>query len=330
MSVKEPLISVVMSVYNVENYLSEAIESILNQTYKNFEFIIINDGSTDKSLKIIKNYQKEDNRIVIISRENKGLPYSLNEGIRKAKGKYIVRMDADDISLPTRLEKQVKFMENNPDIGISGSDIIEFGENVETSIRKLLKKNEGIKSELLFSSTFAHPSVIMNKKMIFKYNLFYDGNFLHAQDFELWTRMAKVTKMANISKPLLKYRIVKNSITREANKNPKERYLIHKKIFNSALEELGIQNSDEESKLHFNVSLYKRIKEHKVCFKQLENYFNKLIISNDKKNIFDNYELKKVLGKRWLVNVYYRKDIRRFFSKYTLYGIFSLINRRIV
>ena len=319
-----------MAVYNGEKYLSEAIESILVQTCKSFEFIIINDGSTDKSLEIILHHQKQDNRIIVISRENRGLIASLNEGIKKAKGKYIVRMDADDISLPTRFEEQVEFMEDNPDIGISGSAVIEFGENVETFIRKPLKNNEVIKSELLFSSTFAHPSVIMNKEMIFKYNLFYDNNFLHAEDFELWTRMAKVTKMANISKPLLKYRIVKNSITREANKNREERYLIHKKIFNSFLEELGIQNSDEENKLHFNVSLYKRIKEHKICFKQLENYFNKLIISNDEKNIFDNYELKKALGKRWLVNVYYRKNIRRFFSKYTLYGIFSLINRRIV
>jgi len=166
--------------------------------------------------------------------------------------------------------------------------------------------------------------------MIFKYNLFYNNHFPHVQDFELWTRMAKVTKMANISEPLLKYRIVENSITGEANKNPEERYLTHKKIFNAHLSELGIQNSDEESRLHFNVSLYRRLKEHKVCFTQLDDYFNKLIISNDKKNIFDRYELKKVLGKRWLVNVYYRKDIRRFFSRYTLYGILGLINRRIV
>ena len=94
-----PLVSVVMSVYNSEKYLKEAIESILNQTYTNFEFIIVNDGSTDSSLDIIQEYMKKDERIVLISRDNKGLPYSLNEGIEKAKGKYIARMDADDISL---------------------------------------------------------------------------------------------------------------------------------------------------------------------------------------------------------------------------------------
>ncbi|HIP11775.1 MAG TPA: glycosyltransferase family 2 protein, partial [Arcobacter sp.] len=104
---KNPMVSVLLSVYNGEKYLDEAIESILNQTYQDFEFIIINDGSTDKSLEIIEKYKKEDNRIVVISRENKGLIYSLNEGISQAKGKYIARMDADDISLATRFEEQV-------------------------------------------------------------------------------------------------------------------------------------------------------------------------------------------------------------------------------
>ena len=107
------LISVVLPVFNGDKYLSEAIESILNQTYINFEFIIINDGSTDGSLTIIENYRVKDNRIVVISRENKGLIASLNEGIRIANGGYIARMDQDDLSLPTRLEEQVKFMDSN-------------------------------------------------------------------------------------------------------------------------------------------------------------------------------------------------------------------------
>lgn len=327
---KNPLISVVLSVYNGEKYLSEAIESILTQTYKNFEFIIINDGSTDKSPEIINSYQEHDNRITVISRENKGLIDSLNEGIKKAEGKYIARMDADDISLPVRFEEQVKFMEDNPDIGISGSAVIRFGKNIKTVTWKLLKNNDAIKSELLFSSTFAHPSVIMNREMIIKNNLFYDNQFLHAEDFELWTRMAKITNMSNLPKPLLKYRVVESSITREANKNLEERYLIHKRVFNTYLEELGIQNSDEENKLHFNVSINDRIKEHEICFEALENYFNKLIFANKSKKIFNTLEMKKVLGKKWLVNMYYRKNISKFYSKYFLYGILSLINKYII
>ena len=133
---KTPLISVVMSVFNTEMYLNKSIESILKQSYKNFEFIIIDDGSTDSSLSIILNYMKKDKRMVLISRENKGLPYSLNEGIDKSIGKYIARMDADDISLSTRLAEQIEFMEKNNEIGIVGTWIEIFGNNISNKISK--------------------------------------------------------------------------------------------------------------------------------------------------------------------------------------------------
>ena len=114
----KPLISVVMSVYNGEKYLKRSIDSILNQTFKDFEFIIINDGSTDKSLEIIKSY--DDDRIVLIDQENKGLTKSLNIGIKTASGKYIARQDADDVSLPDRLKKQVDFLEVREDVVLLG------------------------------------------------------------------------------------------------------------------------------------------------------------------------------------------------------------------
>lgn len=138
-----------MSVYNGEKYLAEAIESILNQTYKNFELIIINDGSKDNSVEIIKNYMKQDNRIVLIDRENKGLPYSLNEGISVAKGEYIARMDADDISLPTRFEKQVDYMQKN-ELDVCGSYIKLFGDNRKEQVIKNPITNEDIRFSLLF------------------------------------------------------------------------------------------------------------------------------------------------------------------------------------
>lgn len=215
----DPLISVVLSVYNAEKYLVEAIKSILNQTFKDFEFIIINDGSTDKSLEIIESYQKEDERIILISRENKGLIASLNEGIEKAKAKYIVRMDADDISLSTRFEEQVKIMEENQNIGLCGTSVIVFGNNIKSDVWKLSKDDKTIKTELLFSSPLFHPTVIMRRDIILKYNLFYNKKFKHAEDFELWTRFAKYTKITNIQKPLFKYRILVDSITRAADKD---------------------------------------------------------------------------------------------------------------
>lgn len=146
------LISVILPVYNGEKYLKEAIESILNQTYTNFEFIIIDDGSKDSSLEIIKEYEKEDERIVAVSRENKGLIATLNEGIEKAKGKYIARMDQDDISLPNRFEEQLKIMENDKEIVVCGSWINVFGENRKEKISKYFQYDKEIKANLIMSS----------------------------------------------------------------------------------------------------------------------------------------------------------------------------------
>jgi len=323
----QPLVSVVMSVYNAEKYLVEAIESILQQTYKNFEFIIIDDGSTDRSSDIIKHYALHDHRVKIISRENWGLVDSLNEGIQKAKGKYIARMDADDISFSARLEKQVAFMEKNLDIGLSGTAVIMFGENRKENIWRCSITDKAIKTELLFFSPFAHPAIIMRREVIVLHRLQYH-HFLHAEDFELWTRMAKIIKMANLSEVLLKYRVVEESISRQANKNMEERYKIHKKIFGTYLKTLGIMNTEQENRLHFNIALNSRMRKHEIDFKELKIYFNKLLLVNKESKVFDPFYLKKLLGKKWLINIYYRKNIKRIFSKYFLYGILGLLDKR--
>ncbi|CAA6819082.1 MAG: Glycosyl transferase family 2 [uncultured Sulfurovum sp.] len=318
------IISVVMSVYNAEVYLDEAIESILNQTYKSFEFIIINDGSTDKSLDIIEKYADKDNRIVLINRENRGLPYSLNEGILLAKGKYIARMDADDISLPSRLEEQVSFMGNNPEIGVCGTAVL----NLSTGSSWILSSTDKmLKSELLFSTVFAHPTVMMNKALLLENQLFYNETFLQSQDFELWIRLADYTKFANLKIPLLRYRILEDSITRQANRKIEERYKRIKSIFEKSLKKLGIQNSEEENRLHFNLSVNSRIEENNIEFSVLKKYFQKIIEGNKQKNIFDDTELLKVLGKKWLWNMYYKKEIKGFFSKYFFYGLWSMLSK---
>ena len=317
-------ISVIMPVYNAEKYLDEAIQSILNQTYENFEFIIINDGSIDKSLEIIKYYAKKDTRIVLISRENRGLPYSLNEGIKIAKGEYIVRMDADDIALKDRLKNQYDFMEKNKDIGISGGAIIVFGDNIKTKINYFPNTDEYIKATLLFSTPFAHPTVIFRKNFILKYNLFYNENYKHSQDIDLWNRMSKFTKMGNIKIPLVKYRIHKNSITSNTDFNlVKERFQILKNIFSQNLKLLGIKNSEEENLLHFNLTVNHRIKNIKDKNKLLD-YFDKIMEANKKTKIYDDIGLKKVLGKKWLWYMYYNNYFSGVFKKYFYYGLLGL------
>lgn len=324
---KRPFVSIVMSAYNSEKYIAEAIESMLNQTYKSFEFIIIDDGSTDNSLKIIKNYQRSDSRIIVISRENRGLPYSLNEGIKKAQGKYIIRMDADDISMPERLEVQVMFMESSPEVGVCGSATIVFGQSKEERLWNLTQNDSRLKTELLFSSVFAHPSVIIRRNVMIEHKLFYNESFLQAQDFELWSRMASCTKFCNLQSALLKYRISDNSTTTKADKDIEKRYEVIKSIFESYLKQLNINNSEEENRLHFNLTVNSRIRDNKIEWKALETYFSKIIKANNQERIFDRLELKKVLGKKWLWNLYYKKEVKALFSQYFIYGLWSIIKK---
>lgn len=205
-----PKISVVMPVFNTEKYLDEAIQSILEQTFTDFEFIIIDDGSTDNSLDIIRRYQNKDGRIVIISRKNKGLVYSLNEGIKKAKGKYIARMDADDISLPDRFENQINFMKSN-NIDICGSSIVLFNNNKIIGKQSTPTTDVDIKFTLMFMSAFAHPTVVMDRKIFdrLKYQ-----QYTYAEDYKLWTDIAlHGYKMGNLDMPLLKYRVHQSQIS---------------------------------------------------------------------------------------------------------------------
>jgi len=327
MNRKLPLVSVVLSVYNAEVYLDEAIQSILNQTYTNFEFIIINDGSTDNSLKIIKKYRNTDDRIILISRENKGLTESLNEGILKSKGKYIARMDADDISMPKRFEAQVEFLELNIDVGICGTWVEVFGQNLKTNIWKLSTHNSRLKTELVFSSCFAHPSVMIRKDVLINNKLSYDKKYPNAEDFQLWTELADLTNFANINKVLLKYRVLETSITRIADKNNEEREKIIYKILNHYLQKLELSNTTEEDILHYNLSVNSRMKINDISFDELKRYFKKLELANNNKNIFNSNELKKVLGKKWFWNIIYRKNLKAIFSKYFLYGVWGILTK---
>ncbi|MFY4818025.1 glycosyltransferase family 2 protein [Aliarcobacter butzleri] len=329
---KEPMVSVIMPVYNAEKYLDEAIESILNQTYKDFEFIIINDGSTDKSLEIIEKYKQQDERIVLISRENKGLIASLNEGIEKSRGKYIARMDADDISLSDRFYEQVKFLEKNIEIGVCGTWIEVFGENRKSIIWKMPSNNDELKVRLLFSVTFAHPSVMMKKELIEIFKLKYKKDFKDAEDYKFWLDFSKYTQFSNISKVLFRYRYLETSISRIADNTKNEhRYEIISSIFKEVLRELGVQNTEEENKLHFNLGLNQRISKVDINLRFLNKYLSKLIESNKMSKVFNEKYLEHFLNKKFLIVVYYKikkKDfsfLTAIFYKLFWKGIFKIL-----
>lgn len=205
------LVSVVMPVYNGALYLRKAIDSILSQTHTNFELIIINDGSTDNSEQIIQSYT--DERIVYLKNElNSRICVTLNRGLEIAKGKYIARMDCDDISVPNRLTVQVDFMESHPEIGICGSNVIIFGREFQR-ITDMVQNSDLCAAGLIFNPCFAHPTVMWRKDIMVKYNLRYDEYYCGLEDFMMWWRFAEVTKLANIPQPLLKYRIHENQET---------------------------------------------------------------------------------------------------------------------
>ena len=203
--IDSPLVSVLMPVYNGEKYLKEAIDSILNQTYTNFEFIIINDGSTDNSEAIILSYG--DSRIVYIKNpENYKLIQTLNIGFTLAKGRYIARMDADDISHPDRLQKQVQFLDINEDYGLVGSGVnLLHGANKSQLLYHT--DHASLKFALAFYCPFIHPSIMLRKEVIKDMDAVCDSNYVHAEDYELWTRLSFITKMANLPEYLLDYRI---------------------------------------------------------------------------------------------------------------------------
>lgn len=194
-----PRISVLMSIYNGEQYLREAIESILGQVFSDFDFIIVDDGSMDSSLKIAQRYAQEDARIQIIKNaHNIGLSASLNKALQAAQGEFIARMDADDVSLPHRLEEQAKFMDEHPEIDVLGTGftfIDEAGNHLRSTV--FSSNSDILRWNLLFFNPIAHPSAMMRSATIRKLGG-YSIEVANAQDYELWTRVSLMGRLANL------------------------------------------------------------------------------------------------------------------------------------
>ncbi|NJN10966.1 MAG: glycosyltransferase [Richelia sp. RM1_1_1] len=215
MNKENPKISVVMSVYNASAYLRESIESILNQTYTDFEFIIINDCSTDNSWEIINEYAKKDSRIVLINNpENIGLTKSLNKGLKIAKGEYIARQDADDVSLPQRFGKQVLVLDENPEVILVSCDleVIDSEGNPYSKYQRSCKP-EFVAWYLLFYNYLAgHSQVIFRREPVSKLGG-YCETYLYAQDYQLWSRLVKIGQIYILPEILLQYRVHTHSIS---------------------------------------------------------------------------------------------------------------------
>lgn len=313
----KPLVSVLMSIYKEPiEWIRLSIDSILNQSFTDFEYIIICDNPNYKEgIELLEEYREKDKRIVLIYNEtNIGLTKSLNMGIAIAKGKYIARMDADDVSMPTRLEEQVIFMNSHPNVIVCGSKVEFFGEVPLTYPRKWIKyTNTEIKASLILNSCFVHPSVLIRKNVLDENNILYDEEYRHAQDYRLWECLQDFGEYANIEIPLLRYRVSKRQIS-NSSLSSQINYAskIRRRIVQRCLDNLGIDSNNIDG---ISVSQIKQYMK-KCSEKELLPYYNSLI------KLYYTIDNKKSYAN--LIRVLTGCDINRF-SIWEIYR-FVLIN----
>ncbi|OUC13544.1 MAG: hypothetical protein B0A82_16725 [Alkalinema sp. CACIAM 70d] len=203
-----PQVSILMCVYNGETHLREAIESILNQTLQDFEFIIVNDGSTDSTLSIIQHYQGIDSRIKLIENEiNLGLEKSLNKGLQAVTGEYFARQDADDVSLPTRLEQQVHYLTKYPEVGAIGTAVESINQQGDRIGQDVPPTDHDALEALFLFNNFMHHSTLMARFSLIQAIGGYDATQRRAEDYDLWWRLSQQAKVANLPEILLKRRL---------------------------------------------------------------------------------------------------------------------------
>lgn len=219
-----PIITVVMPAYNAAAYLKEAIASILQQTFRDFELIIVNDGSTDETPFILDDYARCDSRIKTLHQKNQGMIAALNRGCRLARGKYIARMDADDISLPSRLETQLEYLERHPTIGILGTWICTIQDGRVAGTWCPPTNSQTLKWTHFFGVCVPHPSVIMRRAVLQELE-FYRNDAVHAEDVDLWLRASRITEFGNVPEILYGYRVWNGSTSRIEGQTRKNKHV---------------------------------------------------------------------------------------------------------
>lgn len=241
-----PEISVLLPVYNSARFLGEALGSILGQTWRDFECIVIDDGSTDDSREIVRRYR--DPRIVFVQNpENLGVARTLNRGMEMARGRYVVRMDADDISRRDRFFVQQRFLEQNPAAGVCGSWVRTRREKGRGHVLRFPADPTTVQAYTLFNNPLAHPAVMWRADMFRTYGLRYDESFAAGQDYELWSRCVRCFPVHNLSKTLLDWRLHEKGVTHRCFDESNAAAMA---VQRRELEELGLPPSEEQLLFH--------------------------------------------------------------------------------
>ncbi|MCZ8197297.1 MAG: glycosyltransferase family 2 protein [Flavobacterium sp.] len=282
-----PLISVILPVYNVASYINEAIDSILKQTIQDYEILVIDDCSTDNTISIIEAIK--DSRIKIIRKEkNKGLIDSLNFGFKIAQGKYIARMDGDDICYPNRFEEQISFLEDNSQYILCGSwaKVIGFD-----SVMKVKEKHDEIVTDFLLTNSIIHPTVMIRNKSLEKFE--FDQSMIAVEDYDYWTKLCFEGKFYNIPKPLLLYRIHDNQVsTKYKDIQIKGDIKIRMNLYKKLMYDETIYKDSILIKILYSNNYF-----NKNEFELLLKWFNELSIKNKKIKLFNDYFFEKTSNK---------------------------------
>jgi glycosyltransferase involved in cell wall biosynthesis len=273
-----PKISVIMPAYNAEKYIKDAIDSILSQTFQDFELIVLNDCSKDSTEQIILSYT--DDRVVYLKNEvNMGVAATLNRGLAAAKGEYIARMDADDISLPERFAHQVAFLDANPKVAVLGTNVETFNENGPLYTGWSATDPAQMKVDLLFSCGLAHPSVMMRREAVQTlggYDLAYEG----MEDYDLWCRVAENYDVTTLEQVLFRYRVHGAQVT----KNPSPKYMQRlRSLKTRQLAQLGLSPDGPGAEL-FCTGKRPQTKE-EIC--NTATLYSQMLAANKEKNCYD-------------------------------------------
>lgn len=238
-----PKVSVIMPAYNAENYIAEAIDSILAQTFRDFELIVLDDCSTDNTSRIILNY--EDSRLIYLKNEkNMGVAATLNRGLETARGMYIARMDADDIAMPDRLARQVAVMDEKGNIIACGSNAILFGEVPEGSKTDMPLEDKEIRLRMAISNPFVHPTMMLRKEAVGETR--YDSSFDGREDYRMWMVLSQKGQMMNLPETLLRYRIHKGQVTQSVDVTKEQKHYRLKKMYFRELD-IGLTEEMQEA-----------------------------------------------------------------------------------
>jgi len=288
-----PELTVLMPVYNGAAYLQEAIDSVLGQTYEDFELLVVDDGSTDETPVILDRLR--DPRVrVLRSPERLRLSGALNFGWESSRGDFIARMDADDVCRPERFARQMDFLKKNDKIGVCGTAIRRFGAGGNDVVRYPLD-GESVRAFALFNTPFSHPSVILRRDFFDRFSLRFNGDYYPTEDYDLWTRALQHFPGANLREPLLDYRVHPESMTQadwgEMDGNAT-------RIMGRELVHLGIAATESEKRFHRDIGM-RRLHTSRPSLVKAEAWMLRILATNSRSGVYDQGALQSVAADLW-------------------------------